>query len=132
MAQLGRVQSLASATIDLFEVVTFVAVALLLLVGVVVAALGAAPLLGLLLGGLGPAVLHLAPRVALRTQVRAARGLVAAAAPPALRLSLGLGFSLRLGLRLGLFGLGSSLEEGGEGEHITPCQQLHQGGGEGW
>ena len=92
----GRVYS---ASVDLLEVVALVAEALFLCVGVVVAALCPAPLLGLLLGRLRPPppLAALPPRVTLRAQVRAARRLVAAAAPPAL--------SPRLRLRLGLLGL---------------------------
>ena len=81
-----------SAAVDLFEVVALVAVALFLLVGVVVAALRPTPLLGLLLGRLRPPA-HLpalAPCVALWAKVCATRGLVTAAAPPALSLGLGL------------------------------------------
>lgn len=79
-----------SAAIDLFEVVALVAVALFLLVGIVVAALRPAPLLGLFFGRLRPPA-HLpglATRVALWAEVSAARGHVAAAAAPALRLGL--------------------------------------------
>lgn len=81
-----------SAAVDLFEVVALVAVALFLLVGIVVAALRPTPLLGLLLGRLRPPsrLPALASRVALGAEVRAARGHVAAAAPPALGLGLGL------------------------------------------
>lgn len=88
-----------SAAINLFEVVALVAVALFLLVGIVVAALRPAPLLGLFLGRLRPPA-HLpalATRVTLRTEVRATRGHVAAAAPPALRLVLRLGLLRRSG-----------------------------------
>lgn len=82
-----------SAAVDLFEVVALVAVALFLLVGIVVAALRPTPLLGLLLGRLRPPPRFpaLASGVALRAQVCAARGHIAAAAPPALGLRLGLG-----------------------------------------
>ena len=107
-----------SAPVDLFEVVALVAEALFLCVSVVVAALCPAPLLGLLLGRLRPPppLPALASSVALRAQVRAARGLVAAAAPPALRpgVRLCLGLSLCLGLGLGL-GLGLLGLLGGSG-----------------
>lgn len=81
-----------SAAVNLFEVVTLVAVALFLLVGVVVAALRPAPLLGLLLGRLRPSarLSALATGVSLRTEVCATGGHVTAAAPPALSLRLGL------------------------------------------
>lgn len=82
-----------SAAVNLFEVVALVAVALFLLVGVVVAALRPAPLLGLLFGRLRPPahLSALASRVALWAKVCASRGHVTAAAPPALDLGLGLG-----------------------------------------
>lgn len=70
--------------------VALVAVALFLLVGIVVAALRPAPLLGLFFGRLRPPA-HLpglATRVTLGTEVRATRGHVTAAAAPALRLVL--------------------------------------------
>lgn len=89
-----------SAAVDLFEVVALVAVALFLLVGIVVAALRPAPLLGLLFGRLRPPA-HLpglATRVTLWTEVCATRGHVAAAAPPALRLVLRLRLLRRSGL----------------------------------
>lgn len=65
---------MALAAVDLFEVVALVAVALFLLVGVVVAALCPASLLGLLLGRLRPpaGLTALATRVALRAEVGAA------------------------------------------------------------
>lgn len=85
-----------SAAVNLFEVVTLVAVALFLLVGVMVAALRPAPLLGLFLRRLRPPARlpALATRVALRAEVCATRGHIAAATPPALSLSLGLGLGL--------------------------------------
>lgn len=81
-----------SATVDLFEVVALVAVALFLLVGVVVTALRPAPLLGLFFGRLRPPapLPALAACVALWAQVRATRGHIAAATSPALGLGLGL------------------------------------------
>lgn len=88
-----------SAAINLFEVVALVAVALFLLVGIVVAALRPAPLLGLFLGRLRPPA-HLpalATRVTLRTEVCATWGHVTAAAPPALCLVLCLGLLRRSG-----------------------------------
>lgn len=89
-----------SATINLFEVVTLVAVALFLLVGVVVAALRPTPLLGLFLGRLRPPthLSALAARVALWTEVCTTRGHVTAATPPALSLVLRLGLLRRSGL----------------------------------
>lgn len=91
-----------SAAVNLLEVVTLVAVALFLCVGVVVAALRPAPLLGLFFRRLRPSarLSALAACVALGAEVRATRGLVAAATPSAL--GLGLGLSLGLGLGLGL------------------------------
>lgn len=89
-----------SAAINLFEVVALVAVALFLLVGIVVAALRPAPLLGLFLGRLRPPA-HLpalAAGVTLWTEVRATWGHVTAAAPPALCLVLCLGLLRRSGL----------------------------------
>lgn len=85
-----------SAAVNLFEVVTLVAVALFLLVGVVVTALRPAPLLGLFLGRLRPParLSALATRVALWAEVCATRGHITAATPPALSLSLGLGLGL--------------------------------------
>lgn len=100
MSSLSRVRVRArSAAIDLFEVVALVAVALFLLVGVVVAALRPAPLLGLFLGRLRPpaGLSALATRVALWAEVRATWGHVAAATPPALSLVLGLGLLRRSG-----------------------------------
>lgn len=100
MSSLSRVRVCArSAAIDLFEVVALVAVALFLLVGVVVAALRPAPLLGLFLGRLRPpaGLSALATRVALWAEVRATWGHVAAATPPALSLVLGLGLLRRSG-----------------------------------
>lgn len=88
-----------SATINLFEVVTLVTIALFLLVGVVVAALRPAPLLGLFLGRLRPSarLSALATRVALWTEVCATRGHITAATSPALSLVLGLGLLRRSG-----------------------------------
>lgn len=85
-----------SAAVNLFEVVALVAVALFLLVGVVVAALRPTPLLGLFLGRLRPSAClsALATRVALRAEVCATWGHIAAATPPALSLGLGLGLGL--------------------------------------
>lgn len=97
-----------SAAVNLFEVVTLIAVALFLLVGVVVAALRPAPLLGLFLGRLRPParLSALATRVALWAEVCATRGHITAATPPAL--SLGLGLGLRL-LRRSGFGCSVTL-----------------------
>lgn len=88
-----------SATINLFEVVTLVTVALFLLVGVMVAAMRPAPLLGLFLGRLRPParLSALATRVALWTEVCATWGHITAATPPALGLVLGLGLLRRSG-----------------------------------
>lgn len=88
----------ASAAVDLFEVVALVTVALFLLVGVVVAALRPAPLLGLLLGRLRPpaSLAALATRVAFRAEVGAAWRHIAAATPPALSLVLVLVLGLGL------------------------------------
>lgn len=82
-----------SAAVNLFEVVTLVAVALFLLVGVVVAALRPAPLLRLLLGRLRPSarLSALATSMALWTEVCASWGHITATTPPALSLRLGLG-----------------------------------------
>lgn len=62
--------------------VTFVTVALFLLVGVVVAALRLAALFALLFGCLGTATLSLAAADAVRAEVRAAGGEVLTAAAP--------------------------------------------------
>lgn len=88
-----------SAAVNLFEVVTLIAVALFLLVGVVVAALRPAPLLGLFLGRLRPSarLSALATRMALWTEVCATRGHITAATSPALSLGLGLGLLRRSG-----------------------------------
>lgn len=88
-----------SAAVNLFEVVTLIAVALFLLVGVVVAALRPAPLLGLFLGRLRPParLSALAARVALWAEVCATWGHITAATPPALGLGLGLGLLRRSG-----------------------------------
>lgn len=82
-----------SAAVNLFEVITLVAVALFLLVGVVVAALRPAPLLRLLLGRLRPPARlpALTTCVALWAEVCATRRHITAATPPALGLGLGLG-----------------------------------------
>lgn len=81
-----------SAAVNLFEVVTLVAVALFLLVGVVVTALCPAPLLRLFFGRLRPSswLSALTTRVALWAEVCATRGHITAATPPALSLGLGL------------------------------------------
>lgn len=86
-----------SGAIDLFEVVTLIAVALFLLVGVVVAAIRPAPLLGLFFGRLRPpaCLSALATCVTLWTEVCATWGHVTAATPPALSLVLGLGLLRR-------------------------------------
>lgn len=86
-----------SGAIDLFEVVTLIAVALFLLVGVVVAAVRPAPLLGLFFGRLRPpaCLSALATCVTLWTEVCATRGHITAATPPALSLVLGLGLLRR-------------------------------------
>lgn len=88
-----------SAAVNLFEVVTLIAVALFLLVGVVVAALRPAPLLGLFFGRLRPSAClsALAASVTLWTEVCATRGHITAATPPALSLGLGLGLLRRPG-----------------------------------
>lgn len=84
--------------------VTLVAVALFLLVGVVVAALRPAPLLGLFFRRLRPParLSALTSGVALRAEVCATRGHITAATAPALSLSLSLGLGLGLSRVLGL------------------------------
>lgn len=79
-----------SAAINLFKVVTLVAVALFLLVSVVVTALCPASLLGLFLGRLRPSapLSALAPCVALWAEVCATRGHITAATPTTLCLGL--------------------------------------------
>lgn len=88
-----------SAAVNLFEVITLIAVALFLLVGVVVAALRPAPLLGLFLGRLRPParLSSLTTCVAFWTEVCATRRHITAATPPALSLGLGLGLLRRSG-----------------------------------
>lgn len=88
-----------SAAVNLFEVVTLIAVALFLLVGVVVTALRPAPLLGLFLGRLRPPawLSSLTTCVALWAEVCATRRHITAATPPALSLGLGLGLLRRFG-----------------------------------
>lgn len=115
-----------SAAVNLFEVITLIAVALFLLVGVVVAALRPAPLLGLLFGRLRPSarLSALPARVALWAEVRATWRHVTAATPPALSLGLGLGLGL---LRRSGFGCSVTLfmkKEGGEIEGIKVSRGL--------
>lgn len=75
-----------SASVNLLEVVTFVTVALFLLIGVVIAALRLAALFAFLFGRLGTPTLSLASADAVRAQVRAARGQVLTTATPTLSL----------------------------------------------
>lgn len=79
-----------SATVNLFEVVTLIAVALFLLVGVVVTALRPTPLLGLFLGRLRPpsCLSALASGMAIWTEICATWGHITAATTPALSLVL--------------------------------------------
>lgn len=81
-----------SAAVNLFEVVALIAVALFLLVGVVVAALRPAPLLGLFFGRLRPSarLSTLATCMTLWAEVCATWGHITAATSPALSLGLGL------------------------------------------
>lgn len=75
-----------SPSVNLFEVVTFVAVALFLLIRVVVAALRLAALFAFLFGRLGTPSLSLAAADAVRAEVRAAGREVLATATSTLRL----------------------------------------------